>query len=76
MRLTVIALATLPAAGFAQEAAAPAETLTQPQSCPVGMAWDAGASACTIAAEDTSPAQSLPGGMGCSDHGAAREVTS
>ena len=69
MRLTLIAAALLPMPLFAQEA--------QTQSCPTGMVWDGGLNACTIAETEATPAQSLPGGMGCSGHGAtAREVTS
>ncbi len=78
MRSTIFAIAIMPAAAFAQEATLPteAETLAQTQSCPVGMVWSSDANACTIGGADSTPVQSLPGGMGCAGHGAAREVTS
>jgi len=62
MRLTVLALAFLPIAA-------------QPQSCPVGMAWNAGAGACAETTDAASPLKGLGGPSGCS-YGAAREVMS
>ena len=78
MRLILTLTAMLPVAAFAQETTLPAPTapLAQAQSCPVGMAWDASAGACAMVPGDATPIQGLPGGMGCSGHGAAREVTS
>lgn len=74
MRLTVLALTLLPVAAHAQDTTqpTPTEPLAQAQSCPVGMAWDAGANACAMATQAASP---LKSGSGCS-YGAAREVTS
>ncbi|MDA9980028.1 hypothetical protein N9E38_01155 [Yoonia sp.] len=77
MRLTVLALALLPIAAQAQSTTTPTPTepLAQAQSCPVGMAWNAGAGACTEATDAASPLKGLGGPSGCS-HGAAREVMS
>lgn len=61
MRLTIIALSMLPFAAVAQEATDTAPT----QNCPVGMVWDGAAQNCAIAANDTSPFDSLPGHVGC-----------
>ncbi len=74
MRLTVLAFALLPMAAQAQSTTlpAPSEPLAQGQSCPVGMAWDAGANVCAEMAETALP---LNGSIGCG-HGAAREATS
>ena len=77
MRLTVLALAMLPMAAHAQNTPVPAPTepLAQSQSCPVGMAWDATALACTMATDTASPMKDLSTGAGC-NYGAAREVMS
>lgn len=77
MRLTILAFALLPMAATAQEATVPAPTepLAQSQSCPVGMAWDAGMAACAQVTETASPLKGLGEGSGC-NYGAAREVTS
>lgn len=75
MRLTVLAIAMLPAAAFAQETTLPAPTEPVAQSCAVGMTWDAGAQACVELAETASPMKDLSHGSGC-NYGAAREVTS
>ncbi len=78
MRLTALAFILLPVAAQAQETILPTPNapVAQAQSCPVGMQWDAGAGACAMAPGDATPIQSLPGGVGCSGHWAAREVTS
>jgi hypothetical protein len=75
MRLTVLALTLLPIAAQAQNTATPVDPLAQAQSCPVGMAWDAGAGTCAEATDTASPLKGLGGPSGCS-HGAAREVMS
>ena len=77
MRLTVLAFALLPMVATAQETTlpTPTEPLAQAQSCPVGMAWDAAASACAQVTETASPLKGLGEGSGC-NYGAAREVTS
>lgn len=76
MRLTVLALALLPAAAQAQNTTAPAPVvpLAQVQSCPAGSAWDAGAGACAVLSEAGKTHDAM-GGIGCS-YSAAREVTS
>ena len=76
MRLTVLALALLPAAAQAQNATTPAPTepLAQTQSCPAGSAWDAGTGACAVLS-DAGKTHNAMGGSGCS-YSAAREVTS
>lgn len=73
MRLTVLALAMLPAAAFAQNTTlpAPTEPVAQSQTCPAGTAWDANAGACASTSQSAVPAM----GSGCS-FSAAREVTS
>lgn len=77
MRLTILALAMLPATAFAQETNVPAPTapVAQSQSCPIGMAWSDAAGACAEAVDSASPMKGLPGQGGC-NHGAAREVMS
>ena len=77
MRLTVLAFTLLPMAAHAQSTTlpTPTEPLAQAQSCPVGMAWDAGQNACAQVTETASPLKGLGEHSGC-NYGAAREVTS
>ncbi|MFO8127457.1 hypothetical protein [Yoonia sp.] len=74
MRLTVLALAMLPMAAFAQNTTlpAPTEPVAQGQSCPAGTAWSDAAGACAAVTEAATPAN---GKSGCG-YSAAREVTS
>ena len=74
MRLTLLALALLPAAAQAQNTTTPVAPLAQTQSCPAGSVWDAGAGACATAT-DAGKTHNAMGGSGCS-YSAAREVTS
>ncbi len=77
MRLTVLAVALMPMAAYAQDTTlpAPTEPLAQSQSCPVGMVWSDAAGACDVAGEGSSPVTDLGMPAGC-EHGAAREVMS
>ncbi|MEM8538527.1 MAG: hypothetical protein AAGF56_11795 [Pseudomonadota bacterium] len=80
MRLTVLALALLPAAAHAQSttlpAPTPAEPLAQTQSCPAGTSWDASAGACAEMSEVASPLKATGSHSGCSYGATARDVMS
>ena len=78
MRLTVIALALLPATAFAQEAVIPLppEEAAQSQSCPAGMFWNTETAACTMPVQSSRPIDRMGEPGGCESGHAAREVTS
>ncbi|PUB12173.1 hypothetical protein [Yoonia sediminilitoris] len=76
MRLTVIALALLPGAAFAQSVTLPSDTVTAQsgQSCPAGTVMSG--SACVTPEQAVTPAQSFGGGHDCSSRTKTDAVSS